>query len=263
MRRRVDAQAPPLQVSRWERLYHGRPAVELKGRPGAAGDSGPVHEYAIYDPETGRVVTYVYFPHASTRRAGEPIISLSEISTRADVLARTLLPGDALTLVSIQRYRASGQESFYYEARYAPPQLEIPFFDPPVRLLLDASTGRLFRLDMDSDWLQPGAGPRARISRQAAGRIAALLLRQRDLSGAFGEGARFGKIGEPELFLVRPNAWLGFHAEDPAARVRVAWVVPFTLAGEAAGRQHSLFVDASGGHALGGIAGQDDAPLAR
>lgn len=263
LRRSAGVAAEPVDVAARRLAYRGRPALEIVGRDRGGEAAGTLRDFAFFDLAAGRVVSYVSLANASTRRAGEAIISLSEISTHADRAAREIFPGANLALESIRRYRASGQESIYYEARYAPPPAEIPFLGPPIRLLLNASTGKLFRVDVDPEWLDPPPPPRSRISRQAAERIAAVSLRARDLATTFGAGAVLGKIGPAELFTVRPNDWLGYSADDPDARSRLAWVVPFRLAGGDAPGPHSLFVDAATGRVLGGLAEQAAADPAR
>ena len=234
--------------------YRGRPAVEITGRaPGGEGGAA-IRDFAFVDLATGRVVAYAYFPNASTRQTGEAIISLSEVSTLADRLAREILPGFSLALAGIRRHRPAGLESVYYEARYAPPPTEVPFFEPPVRLLLNASTGRLFRVDVDPEVFEPMPPPRLSISRQAAERIASVSLRGRDLAASFGQGATLGAFGPAELFTVRPNHWLDVYEGDVDTRARVAWVVPFRLSAGGAPGPHSLFVDAATGRLLGGLA---------
>jgi hypothetical protein len=131
----------------------------------------------------------------------------------------------------------------------------VPFLEPPIRLLFDASTGRLYRFDMDPEWLDPAWPPRPRISRPAAERVAEVLLRQLDLTAVLGAGAALGSTGTAELFTVRPNAWLGFDEADAPASLRPAWVVPFRLAGATPeSPAHGLYVDAESGRPLGGAA---------
>jgi hypothetical protein len=259
VRAAIDPNAEPTVPSGRLFPHRDRPSLEIKGRavPAAGGDAaaGEVREYAVFDLAARRLVSYVYFPHASARRTGEAILSLGSISTRADAAVHALLPGRELVLDGIQRYRASGQESVYYEARYAPTGGELTFLVPPVRMLLDASTGRVFRFEQDPEWPTPVAPPRSMISRGAAARIAAVVLDARDLSATFGPGAARGPLGVPELFVVQPNGWLGVEPVEPGARA--AWVVPFRLAGEAQGVQHQLFVDAATGRVIGGLAGGD------
>ena len=203
----------------------------------------------------GRIVSYTCFANASTRKSGEAIVSLAEASSRGDRLVRLLLPRSDLALESIQRHRESGAESIYYEARYASGSGEIPFLEAPVRLLLNASTGELFRFDVDADWLDPAGPPRVAISRKSAERIATVVLRGRDFAPAFGPGAVFAKVAAAEMFTVHPNDWLGFFTESGEARARVAWVVPFRVGGAAAGL-HRLFVDAATGRVIGGLPDQ-------
>ena len=167
---------------------------------------------------------------------------------------RRILPGAELALAGIERYRVSGQEGVYYEAAFAAPADEILFLQPPVRLLLDASSGNLFRFDADPEWFTPPKFPAAHLSRKAAERVAAAALAARDLAAALGAGARFGKVVAAELFVVRPNGWLAIPGGQAAAQARVAWVVTFSLAGDATGAAHRLFVDAASGRILGGLA---------
>lgn len=253
LRLRVATVAPQLRQSWREVVVRGRPTIEITGRSEVDGRPGEPVERALYDLSTAQLISYVYAPHASARQAGEAILSLSEISSRADALVRAVLPGAELMLEEIQRLRVSGQEGLYYLARYAPPQREPPFYEPPVRLLLDASTGRLHQLDVDPEWQDSPASSLPRISRAAAERVAATWLRRRDLAPTLGAGAVFGSTAAAELFTVSPNDWLGLGAADSAARLRPAWVVPFRLAGATPqGPAHALFIDAESGRVLGG-----------
>ncbi len=256
LRQRIACTPVPLENTGQGLVFRGRPALEIKGRERAGAASGAIRDFAVVDLPTSRIVFYACFVNASTRQAGEPIISLSEISTIADARVRAILPGMNLVLESIQRYRASGMESVYYESRYATAEGEFPFLVPPVRLLLNATTGSLFRLDIDPDWLDPVALPRTRISRQSAERIANVVLAGRDLAGLYGAGTVFGKTAAAELFMVHPNGWQGFGADEPDARARLAWVVPFRLNGGSAPGMHSLFVDAATGRVIGGLSSE-------
>lgn len=241
----------------------GRAAIEIKGR-GRDGDaSGTMLDLAVYDRATARIVSYVCFTNASSRRSGEAIVSLAEVSSRGDRLVRAILPGSNLELESVRRHRTGESESIYYEARYASAAGEFSFLEPPVRLLLNATTGSLFRLNIDPDWLDPVAPPRVRISRKAAERIATVVLRRRDLAPAFGAGAVFGAVVAAEMYMVHPNDWLGFFKEYGEERARVAWVVPFRIEGGAAAGLHSLFVDAGSGILLGGLPAQSAVQLPR
>jgi hypothetical protein len=255
LRLRTDPAAATADDSWLALSWRGRASLEIKGRTAGAGVPVPLRDQAIFDLGTGRITTFVWFPNASTRKAGEPILSLSEISSRADAHVRLLFPRAALALESVERYRASGQESVYYEARFAAPLAEIPFLQPPVRLLLEASNGGFFRFDADPEWFAPPQVPAAHLSRKAAVRIAAAALGARELASGLGGGARPGTFGAAELFVVRPNDWLGQPGAEPAAQARVAWVVPFSLAGAPAVTAHRLFVDAATGRILGGIPG--------
>lgn len=238
--------------------HRGRPASGITGRERGAAGPGPIRDFSVFDAGAGRVVSYICFPNASTRRAGEPIVSLAEVSTSADARVQAALPGAPLALESIQRYRMSGEHSVYYEARYASPGGDVPFFEPPVRLLLNASNGALFRLDADPDWVDPGPPARLMISPKAAERIANVLVGQLGLAGASVPGARAARVGTAELYMVRPNGEFGARAPGPDERARAAWVVPFTPAGSG-GATHALFVDAATGRPLGGTAGGEPA----
>jgi len=235
-------------------VFHGRPSLEIKGR--VDGAAGPVRDLGVFDPASGLIVTYVCFPNASTRASGEAIVSLADVSGRADALARALLPGSQLGLESVKRRLSSETASVYYEALYAAPSGDFPFLEPPLRLLLNATSGSLFRLDIDPDWLDPPHPPRVQISRKSAERIAAVVLRGRDLATVFGPGAVLGPVAAAELFVVHPNDWLGSFTRSVEAAAQVAWVVPFRVEGGAAAGLHSLFVDAATGHVLGGLPGQ-------
>jgi hypothetical protein len=253
VRRLTGCLGAPTDDSGQETAFRGRPSLEIKGRERAGDASGTMRDLADFDLAAGRIVSYVCFAHASTRVSGEAIVSLAEISSRADRQARALLPGSKLELESIKRHRAGGTESIYYEARYASASGEFPFLEPPVRLLLNATTGNLFRLDIDPDWLDPAAAPRVRISRKAAQRIATVVLRRHDLAPAFGTSAVFGAVAAAEVYTVHPNDWLGMYTGNAGARA--AWVVPFRVDGGDAPGLHSLFVDAATGLVLGGLSG--------
>jgi hypothetical protein len=252
LRRRFEP-APASTEDRSQALtWRGRPALEVEGRAAGAAGAGTLRDSAIFDLGSGRVASFTWFPHASTRRAGEAIISLSEVSLRADAHVRSLFPGSDLHLEGIERQRESGGEGVYYEASFASPSGEFPFLQPPVRLLLDASTGNLFRFDAEPAWLAPPRLSAAHLSRRAAERVAAAALRSRDLAIVLGAGAALGKVAAAELFVVQPNGWLGAPGEVIEPDARIAWVVPFSLAGGGAG--HRLFVDATTGRVLGGMA---------
>jgi len=237
--------------------FRGRPAIEVKGREPSGDASGTMRDLAIYDLPLARIVSHICFTNASTRKSGEAIISLAEVSGRGDKLARAVLPKSNLELESVKRHRAGGTESVYYEARYASTSGEFPFLEPPVRLLINATTGSLFRLDIDTDWLDPPASPRSRISRKAAERITTVVLRGHDLAPVFGTGAVLGSVGVAEMFMVHPNDWLDLFKDLGEARARAAWVVPFRVDGSGASAGlHSLFVDIATGLVLGGLPAQ-------
>ena len=255
LRRATGCLGSPTDDVGQELAVRGRPSVEIKGRERGGDAAGTMRDLAVFDLVAGRIVSYICFTNASTRKSGEAIVSLAEISSRADKVARALFPGSNLELEGAKRHRASGTESVYYEARYTSPGGEFPFFEPPVRLLLNATTGSLFRLDIDPYWLDPVDPPRIRISRKAAERIATVVLRGRDLTPAFGPDAVFKAVTTAELFTVRGNDWLGLFTGLDDAPARVAWVVPFRVDGAAAVGLHSIFVDAATGLVLGGLSG--------
>lgn len=256
LRRLTGCLVEPTDDSGLEFAFHGRPSLEIKGRERGGDASGALRDLAVFDPAAGRIVSYVCFANASTRTSGEAIVSLAEISSRADKLAPTFLPGSNLALESVKRYQTGGAEHIYYETHYTSASGEFPFFEPPVRLLLNATTGGFFRLDIDPDWFDPPDPPRVRISRKAAERLATVVLQRRDLASTFGSGAVLGKVAAAEMFTVHPNDSLGIFTESAEARARLAWVVPFRIdSGDAAGL-HNLFVDAATGRILGGTLGR-------
>jgi hypothetical protein len=260
VRRLAGCAASPTDDSGRELSFRGRPAIEVTGR---AGGVETIVDTAVFDVAARRIVAYTCLANASARRAGEAIVSMSEISSRADKLALAIVPGANLALESIRRRREGDQERVYYEARYAPPPGSFPFFEPPVRLLLNASTGSLFSFDIDPDWLDPAAPARNLISKKGAERIAAAVLRTHDLAPALGRGATVGKVAAADLFTVRPNGWMGFYPDDPESRARVAWVVLFWPDGGDAPGPHNLFVDAATGRILGGQARESAGPVPR
>jgi hypothetical protein len=256
LRQRVGCPAAPTDDTGRDLIFRGRPAVEIRGEERGGG----AVDLALFDTAAGRFVSYVCLANASARQAGEAIYSMSEVSSRSDKLVRALVPKANLALEGIQRSRESGGESVYYEARYAPPPGEVPFLEPPVRLLLNASTGSLFKFEIDADWIDPAVPPRVRISQKASRRIAAVVLKNQDLGAVFGQGAALGKIAAADLFTIRPNGWLGRQPVDSESRMRVAWVVLFTVEGADAPGPHSLFIDAATGRVLGGLPGGSAAP---
>jgi hypothetical protein len=263
MRRLTECLIAPTDDSGQELAFQGRQSIEIKGRERGGDASGTLRDLTFFDLAAARVVSYACLTNASTRTSGEAIVSLAAASSLADKLARAMLPGLGLVLESVQRYQVGGTESVYYEARYTSVSGEFPFLEPPVKLLLNATTGNFFRLDIDPDWLHPPELPRVRISRKAAERIATVVLRRRDLAPAFGSEAVFGKVAAAEMFTVRPNEELGFFTEDVGARARVAWVVSFRIDGGDAAGLHSLYVDAATGRILGGEFGQSAGQIPR
>lgn len=262
MRRITGCPVPPTDDQGQDLVFRGLPSIEIKGRQQGGDAAGAIRDLAIFGSGLRRIVSYTCFSNASTRKSGEAIVSLAVASGRGDQVLRALLPGTDLELESIQRHRASGAESIYYEARYASAAGKIPFLEPPVRILLNASTGDFFRFDVDADWLDPLGPPRIGISRKSAERIATVVLRGRDLVPAFGAGAVFEKVAAAEMYIVHPNDWLGFFKDSADARARAAWVVPFRVGGGVAGL-HRLFVDAATGRILGGLADQPAVPQQR
>jgi hypothetical protein len=255
LRLRIDPSSEATENS-WQRsTTHGRPVLQIEGRAASGGSADTRRLEAIFDLGVGRVTSFLWFPHGSARKAGEAIVSLSEVSSRADAHLRKILPGVEFALAGIERQRASGEEGVYYEASFADAASEVPFLRPPVRLLLDASTGNVYRFDADAEWFVPPKLPSAHLSRRAAERVAAVVLGSRDLSEALGAGARLGKVAPAELFVVRPNGWLGSPGAENGGQASVAWVVPFSLAADASRPVHRLFVDAGTGRILGGLPG--------
>jgi hypothetical protein len=251
LRRSTGCPVAPGADAGGESEHLGRPAIVVVGLPAGDEPAGAPRDRGIFDRAAARMVSYVCFANASTRRGGEAIISLAEASGRADRLVRLILPGSSLELESIERRRDG--ESVYYEAGYATAPGAIPLLEAPVRLSLDASTGSFYRLDVEPGWLDPPAVPRVMISRKAAEKIAAVLLAGRDFGRLFGRGARLGNVARAELFTVRPNGWLGLLADPGRAPARVAFVVPFNVLGGEAPGLHRLFVDAATGRVLGGL----------
>lgn len=239
-------------LSRYRTSY-GRPAMEVEGwERTAEGNFWPVDQ-ATFDIRSGLLSKYVNFSHASRRRVGEAILPMGSMSNRGDGYLRLFYPGSDLALESIDRYRVSGKESVYYELRYSPQPREVLSFHPLVRMLVDASTGSLYRFELAADYLGVGALPEAVISGAAASRIAALYLQTQDLDRALGRGASVSSVLAADLYFVRPNSWLG--GGVPAGGVaRPAWVVPFLSTGRSEESPHLLFVDAVTGKAIGGAA---------
>jgi hypothetical protein len=260
MRRSTGCPVGPTDDSWQETVFRGRPATELKGRARGGDEPGVLRDLAVLDRASGRIVSSICFANASTRKSGEAIVSLAEISSRADRIVRAALPGAKLELESVRRHSAGAVEHIYYEARYTSAAGEVPFLVPPVRLLLNASTGSLFRLDADPDWLDPGKPPPVKISRKSAEKIATVVLRNLDLAPAFGPGAVLGSVATAEMLTVRANDWLGLSSQAAEARARVAWVVPFRVEGADAPGLHSIFIDAATGLVLGGLPAQPAGP---
>ncbi len=234
------------------RTSYGRPAVEVEGwRRLEEGGRWPVDQ-ATFDVRSGLLSKYVNFDNASRRQAGEAILPMGTVSARADGFLAVLYPRDELALEGIERYRVKGKESVYYELSYSPQPLEVSFLRPLVRILVNASTGSLYRYELAADHLGAGAMPSAKIGSLSAGRIASLFLQQALAEGRL-QGEIAGEIAVADLYYLRPNGWL--EAEVPAGgEARAAWVIQFTTTADGAGAPPSLlFVDALTGRILGGI----------
>jgi hypothetical protein len=108
-RRLTDCLAAPTDDSGLELAFRGRLSIEIKGRERGGDASGAVRDLAVFDPAAGRIVSYVCYANASTRASGEAIVSLAVVSSRADKLARALLPGSNL-VPERQRHWTGGRE---------------------------------------------------------------------------------------------------------------------------------------------------------
>jgi hypothetical protein len=234
------------------RSSHGRPAREVEGwRRTGEEERWPVDQ-ATFDIRSGRLSKYVNFANVSRREAGESILPMSSVSSKADGYIHLFIPGADLALEGIERYRLEGKESVYYEVHYSPQPQEVIFFHPLAKVLVDASTGRLYRFEMAADFLGAGAMPDSIISGASAARLASLYLRGRALENSLGRGTVVSRVLAPEFYFVRPNTWLEGKV-PPEGVARVAWVVPFQTGGEADATPHLLFVDALTGKSIGGV----------
>jgi hypothetical protein len=235
--------------------YRGRRALVFEGRrPGAPAEEAP-QDFAVFDLESRQLTTFAFFPNASRRTAGEAILPMSEIAARADALVRRLFRAPAPAFLGVERFRSMGPDSLYYTASYGSPAGEVRFLAPPIRLIFDALTGHLFRVDVDAEWYEPPPPAKGLLSKRAAERIAALALGGNRLAGEFGAGAAASRLAAGELYFVRGNGWLGFGAEESSARMRTAWAVAFDVASSRERGPHTLFVDARTGRVLGGMRG--------
>jgi len=234
------------------RSSHGRPAAEIEGwRRTGGGGRWPVDQ-ATYDVWSGLLSKYVNFDNASSRKRGESILPMGAVSAKADAYLAVLYPKHGLSLDGIERYRVRGKESVYYELRYAPQPQEILFFHPLVRMLVDASTGRLYRFELAADYLGLGAMKENIIGGAAAARIAGIVLGGKNVARHLDGGKVEGELFPTDLYYVRPNDWLG--SSIPAGgRARLGWVIPFRTARNREGTPHLLFVDAVTGKILGGV----------
>lgn len=234
------------------RNSYGREAEEVEGwRRREDGGLWPVDQ-ATYDRRSGRLSKYVNFENASRRQAGEAILPMSTASTRADGYLALFFPGADLALEGVERYRVQGRESVYYEVSYSPQPQEVPFLRPLVRILVDASTGNFYRWELAADHLGAPTLPPAHIGSSAAGRIAALFLGKAGQSGPLG-GREVTGVTVTDIFIVRPNEWLGA-AVPPGGEARAAWLVQFRTADQAPAEPPMvLFVDAVTGKVIGGL----------
>jgi len=234
------------------RNSRGRPAAEIEGwRRTGGGGRWPVDQ-ATYDIWSGRLSKYVNFDNASSRRRGEAILPMGAVSSRADAYLAIFYPGHGLFLDGIERYRVRGKESVYYELRYSHQPGEVLFFHPLVRMLVDASTGDLYRFELAADYLDLGPVPASIIGGAASAKLAALALVGRNAVRQLGGQQVVGELFPTDLYYVRPNDWLG--GGIPAGgRARLAWVVPFRTARSREGAPHLIFIDALTGRTLGGV----------
>ena len=234
------------------RNSRGRPAAEVEGwRRTGGGGRWPVDQ-ATYDIWSGRLSKYVNFDNASSRRKGEAILPMGAVSSKADGYLAVLYPRHGLFLDGIERYRVRGKESVYYELRYSDPPGEVLYFHPLVRMLVDASTGQLYRYELAVDYLDLGPVPGTIIGGAASAKLAGLALVKPGALRQLGGQQVVGELFPTDLYYVRPNDWLG--AAVPAGgRARLAWVVPFRTARNREGAPHVIFIDALTGKMLGGV----------
>lgn len=231
---------------------HGRLSREVEGwRLAEDGGRWPVDQ-ATFDVWSGLLSKYVNFENSSRRRRGESILPMGSVSAKGDAYLALFYPNHGLSLEGIERYRVRGKESVYYELRYSLQPQEVLFFNPLARLLVNASTGSLYRFELAADYLGLGAFPDAIIGGTAAARIAQLALARKSVSRYLEGMALEGELFPSDLYYVRPNSWLG--GRVPAGgRARAAWVVPFRTARNREGVPHLIFVDALNGKIIGGV----------
>lgn len=234
---------------------YGRPVEEIEGwRPTENGDRWPVDQ-ATFDTGSHIVVKYVIFNNYSRRKEGDPILPMSSVSMKADGYAALLYPDQDLSLEGIDRYGIRGKQSIYYELKYSSRAGGILYLHPLVRMLVNASTGKLYRSEMAVDLLDAQLPRSTMMSAQAAGRVAARFLRTHDLTPYLDNGSTLGSFSQADLFFVRPNSWLGAKARE-SGKVVAAWVVPF-WGGNKDVDPHLLFVKADSGKIVGGIKAQE------
>ena len=210
LRLRVDPAAVPVRRQLAGTRLPGTAGGGGQGAAAGAESPGALRDLAVYDLGTGRVVSLVWFPHASARRAGEPIIPLSEASSRAEEHLRRAPPRrearprgrPALPGERPGERLLRGRASRTPRRRSPSSRRRCASCSTPPPGISSAST------PTRSGSRRRGAGA-ARLSRKAAERIAAAALASRDLVPHLGAGAAVGKVAAAELFVVRPNDWLG------------------------------------------------------
>jgi hypothetical protein len=239
------------------RFSVGRPGEEVEGWRWTAMEGRWPVDQATFDTSSGLLSKYVDFTSSNRRSSGEAILSMSVVSNRADRYLSLFYPDRELSLESIDRYRVRGKDSVYYELRYNFHPQEILFFHPLARMLVNATTGRLYRFELAVDYLDARYPDRKMISAAAAEKIAGLTLRSVDLEAHLGGGGKVSAILSPDLYFVRPNSWLGADLR-PDGKARAAWVVPFRTGEGDTGTAHLLFIDAASGRLLGGIRAEGD-----
>jgi hypothetical protein len=234
----------------------GRPGEEIEGWRWTATEGRWPVDQATFDTWSGLLSKYVDFTSSNRRRSGEAILSMSAVSSKADRYLALFYPDRELSLESIDRYRVRGKESVYYELQYNFHPQEILFFHPLARMLVNATTGRLYRFELAVDYLDARYPSRKMISAAAAEKIAGLTLRLIDLKPHLGRREAVSGLLPADLYFVRPNNWLGADQQE-GGRARVAWVVPFRTGEVDQETVHLVFIDAATGKLLGGIRAED------
>lgn len=236
------------------RRHHriGRPGEEIEGWRWTATEGRWPVDQATFDTWSGLLSKYVDFTSSNRRLSGEAILSMSAVSNKADRYLALFYPDRELSLESIDRYRVRGKESVYYELRYNIHPQDILFFHPLVRMLVNATTGRLYRFELAVDYLDARYPSGKIISAAAAEKIAGLALRSIDLAPHLGRREDVSGLLSADLYFVRPNNWLGAERQE-TGRARVAWVVPFRTGEVDQETAHLVFIDATTGKLLGGI----------